>query len=605
MVSSAVFLAAIIVPSASLLIVILWTTFVYLKIRSLSQSQRPPYPPPTLLTTVQHSDRPSPVSPPSPDYLPSGPAPLRPDLPPLHISRPPYPPPTPLSPPVPAQPAEPSIAPSRFSIATTLNPSGSRVLVRNTSRPTSRDTSNSCSSGLRSRPGTSEREETKARSKPEKARRVKRQFGVGVGEEEDREDGFVVVGDEKAQGADDVGLRKRSTTWTAEELEQVVRHDRPPQRPAPDPAQTTPLRRGWEPGRPLPPGAGYVDERRMLAPQASADDMPWTASEETAIPGSSQGSCTKPLVGPEDCGAQEDDDEERLTWIEGRDIGRGAAAEGRSNESYPSTYRVITGHSTPHLSLDTRPEVIARSSSPVLASGNLSANYEIDFDRTSFAPLPSSTNTSPISSQASSDHFVGGQPEANRPFDATAPSQPHDTRPPSPSAPYPASLGHSSSPYISPPRSRTLPNLPFDTSTSPQALDDLEHYAAALSTAPLSQHVDESYPWLALPPLQKHDLSPVDRPEELLDVQREREAILAATRPISWLARQGSSGTLPEAIVTGARLSVSPSVVFWRSLVSSGSLTDAKFVALVKIANPDLHSLRTSTSSARESPLRR
>ncbi|GAA5963688.1 hypothetical protein JCM21900_001979 [Sporobolomyces salmonicolor] len=337
----------------------------------------------------------------------------------------------------------------------------------------------------------------------------------------------------------------------------------PPQCPAPDPAQTRPLRRGPGSGRPLPPGAGYVDEGRMLAPQASTDEMAWTSNKENAVAGSSQGSCAMLFVGPEDCGTQKDEDEgeERFTWIEGRCIRRGAAvAEGHSNKSYPSTYRVNHGHSMPHFSLDPRPEVMARSSAPALASGNLSANYETDFDHTSFAPLPSSTNTSPVSYQSSSGHFVADRPDAIRPFDAAAPSQPRDTRTPSPSAPYPAGFGHSRSPYISPHRSQTLPTLPFNTLTSSQAFDELEHYAASRSTRLLSQHVDAprpvSYPSLATLRLERYDFFPADPPKELVDVQGEREAILAATQPISWMARQGSSGTLPEAIVTGAKLSV-------------------------------------------------
>ncbi|GAA5963690.1 hypothetical protein JCM21900_001980 [Sporobolomyces salmonicolor] len=200
MVSSAVFFAAILVPSASFLIIITWTTCIYLKIRSLPHLQRPDYPPPTLLATIQHSDRPSSVSPPSRDYRPSGPAPLCPNLPPPRLSPHPHPPAPPPPPPAPARPAEPSVAPSRFSIATTLNPSGSRILFRNFSRPNSGGTSNSGSSGLRSRPGTSEREE-KTRSKPEKARRVKRQFGVGFDEDEDREDESVVGGVERRTGS--------------------------------------------------------------------------------------------------------------------------------------------------------------------------------------------------------------------------------------------------------------------------------------------------------------------------------------------------------------------------------------------------------------------
>ncbi|GAA5939537.1 hypothetical protein JCM1841_005515 [Sporobolomyces salmonicolor] len=557
MVSSAVFLAAILVPSASFLIVIIWTICIYLKIRSLPHLQRPAYPPPTLLATVQHSDCPSSVSPPSPDYLPSGPAPLCPNLPSPRPSPHPHPPAPPPPPPAPAQPAEPSVAPSRFSIATTLTPSGFRILVRNFSRPNSGGTSNSGSSGLRSRPGTSEWEE-KTRSKPEKARKVKRQFGVGFGEEEDREGESVVGGVETAHGVD-AGLRKRSMTWTAEELEQVAMRAGPPQCPAPDPAQTLPLRRGRGPGRPLPPGAGYVDEGRMLAPQASTDEMAWTSSEKNAVAGSSQGSCAMLFVGIEDCGTQkdEDEDEERLTWIEGRCA---AVAEGRSNKSYPSTYRINHGHSMPHLSLGTRAEVMARSSSPALASGNLSANYETDFDHTSFAPLPSSTNTSPISYQSSSSQFVADRPDAVRPFDAAAPSQPRDTRNPSPSAPSPAGLGHSRSPYISAHPSQTLPTLPFNSLTSSQAFDELEHYAASRSTRPLSQHVDAPCPESRtrrslLSHWRSTTYFPADPPKELLDVQREREAILAATQPISWMARQGSSGTLPEAIVTGARLS--------------------------------------------------
>lgn len=124
-------------------------------------------------------------------------------------------------------------------------------------------------------------------------------------------------------------------------------------------------------------------------------------------------------------------------------------------------------------------------------------------------------------------------------------------------------------------RPQTLPPRQLDPrlSTSSQALFDLEVYAAGLSqpSTPSFSPLPLSAPCFAsssAPPAVSHAPLPprsMTRRSRVPDVARERLSAPTSRvpspdrRPLSWVKRQTSSGTLPDRILDQDRLAVSPS----------------------------------------------
>ncbi|GAA5973850.1 hypothetical protein JCM11641_003191 [Rhodosporidiobolus odoratus] len=234
--NSAIFLAAIIVPPACVLALILYSIYYYFHF--LRPARRSPtcirnsvsypvahLPPMSSIAQRAISSSPFPLS---PTVIPSY------DLPPRRAPLPPFEAPhsqPPIPPtPAPAPPPATSPAESRFLIATTMSRKGSRVLTRNPSSNNSHGTRSTggTSSGRSGVDEETGRKSERRRSKPEKTKRVKRQFGIGDGDEERDYDDTVII--DVVAGARPPGMRRRNSTWSAVDLEQVMgqpaRHSR-------------------------------------------------------------------------------------------------------------------------------------------------------------------------------------------------------------------------------------------------------------------------------------------------------------------------------------------------------------------------------------------
>lgn len=443
MVSSAIFLAAIIVPCICVLLLGLWTLILYLKTRSLLQSHSTPSLVP-LVTTLQSSN---PLSSPNFQFATSSG-----DVTPLPI------PPRPTRPPsfldidpattyhsLPFQPG--SATTKRFSIATTTSKTGSRVLARNPSSQNSHETSKS---GETKRSRGDSPDETRL----EMARRNRKSFGVG-------NDETVDVGPTQGE------MRRRSSTWTTEDLEQLVdRHET-----------------GEEERHNSKRFFDSVPERSLsLSIRYRAFGNNGTVGHHSSMP---------PLT----------------TLRQSRAIAPRYPNRIPPATSPPLRHEIQRRYSSttlpPHHSLSDRPYI------PVSYSS----------DGPEYLPVP-----------------------------ASSPSLPADLR------------------------TETFPPGPLDRrlSTSSQALQDLEVYAAGMSQPPTPlfsplplsevQRLAEICTALsnrAAPPPRDHSPSsaPVGR---LRDSSYHLDSVGLA-RPLSWLQRQGSSGTLPERVMVDANLAVRPS----------------------------------------------
>ncbi|GAA5837864.1 hypothetical protein JCM11251_004681 [Rhodosporidiobolus azoricus] len=512
--------------------------------------------------------------------------------PPTHASSHPSPPilPTPAT----FERAPPPSSPF-FSISTTVSRTGSRVLTRNPSSHNSHGTSGTGSRSRSSGSRSSKREERR-RSRPEKTKRVKKQFGVGEGEDRSDVDFEQETGEEWAQ--DDTvivdvvdgrsSLRRRNSTWGANDLEHIVATSKmsrpPPASPPTDGTMSTPSsvqRRG---ARPLPPGAGY----EMNRPVHEGADRP-AEDERTEIL------------------------ELAMAWSDGR------------REIVVQDLRDLRGR--PRDSFPSRPPIDARrwsDGSSIYANSQdeytISAHSisQNQFFSTSVVPLPPPSPSSDYHSAAAHTHegqlfstwFASSHdsPERRQSHSVTqemlylTPStRITNTFPPSlSSVPLRDTGAHS----LNDPRASVL------TSNTSAALEDLEIYAESLSSSSHIQPVpresllspshqvvaaaslsrrqsrrQDSAPWFASSSAaaavpSAPDADPPNTCDTSVSVPRDgkQELVLQkARRPISWLARQKSDGSLPEGIATIGEFSV---------------------------ANPDSHSLKTSGgSSGRFSPV--
>jgi len=454
MVSSAVFLAAIIVPSVCLLIIIVWSTCLYYKINALVQSRPHSTAPPLVSTVQQHPTNFSFPRPRNHHLANSDPfAPFQQQLPSFPARPPSFLQTDPALPSTPHQNGQQSSNRSnhRFSIATTVSRSGSRVLTRNPSSQNSHGTSGS--SGTKA--GSNENKVV------EMAKRKRKSYGVGDD---------LITPEPVVVEVTREGVRKRRSTWTTEELEYL---------------------------------ATDASERDLLARRLSAT----------------------PTLPP------------RLSIDLQHDRFPGDLS------SRPRPHSMMTYQSLRH-----------QPPSPQHVF-----------------PLPlDSAQSSPASLHSSQGHSFTPPRPPHTPI--ALQSHPNYSNTPS----YPSTPVHPFSHPFNDPlqtirssstrRSQTLP-LPYQPeqrfSASSQVLVDLEVYAANLSNPPTPSFPSHpSTPYSTLGPRDHPRRLSV--PSPLIEFQdhfrRARDddgEMLARRRPISWVKRQGSSGTLPERITDEAKLLVS------------------------------------------------
>ncbi|GAA6018523.1 hypothetical protein JCM10207_007205 [Rhodosporidiobolus poonsookiae] len=586
MVNENVFLAAIIVPPVCVVLIVLWTTLFYFRVRRVASSRAqfrnsvsypsPPHLPP--LGTLPHrrstsTPFPLPSTPTAADgFVPFRRAPLPPsDVPYLPSPQPPSPN-FPYSPP---PPPEPSPSESRFAIATTVSRTGSRVLTRATSSNNSHGTAVSGGSGGEGR-------KEKWRSKPEKAKRVKEQFGIGSADD-DLEDGDGRVHDDTVivdiVTSSPPGLRRRATLG-AEELEHVVHAG---SLAPPPPSPHAPSLPGYTSKPPSPSdgfGGSHESGVALLTDARRSDDQTEELRGEMA-----QVHGRRVIV-------------HDLRDVRGR-VTRSAAAE--QDPPLP--------HHPPDRRWSAVSSIYANPDDDYTISA---ASVPQGYFSTAIVPLPPAS-PSPSSSSHGRSHPVeqlkSGWSSSSHEAQSDTARLSHGSSvyqiarvPPPALYPLQSTPLHGSKPSPSP---LELPSPVGPTQTvrnstaSSAALEELEHYAASLSSSgnsfpaihnlattsqsPLQRQRSRrqnSAPWFAddsvegghAPP-QSGETAFKPRPSDIeeLDTSAEKELILQkARRPISWLMRKGSEGTLPDGV-------------------------DA--VGNFQIVNPDEHSLRQSTSS--------
>ncbi|BGO91961.1 hypothetical protein NBRC10512_001086 [Rhodotorula toruloides] len=530
MLSDGLFLAACVVPPVCLVVVIAWTLVVLRRFRRTAASA--PSPPHSLA-----------------QFRPSQPV-FVPPPPPPFLHPPPFP--SPSEQPIPRDqlfsvlpPAQPTPAEPPFSIHTTLPRSGTRVLARNASSNQSHTPSSNSHSGSEAawkRLSGVSRERTR-RDKPERTRREKGKFGVG-----DADDEWVAVvptptatsaghdGGIETRSIVDETLRpagrsrRRTSTWSAQDFDPLVspsskRHSASASLSAPN----TIARPG---PRPLPPGAGYGASAWSAA--TSAVDLPTSSALTTP---------DEVMVG----GSQES----------GMPLMRQTSSKEAHSPMSPSTpaHPVPASdtlqydpHHTPDVTETLRLSRIYpdHEQSPSPDDYTISARSSAYFG-TTVLPMPTRT-PSPTAIFPNTPTRL-----SMRDCDSSAFSSPV-----SPSAPR-------YFPHSAPPSHAHTRVSHISTATS-AALADLETYAASLSSSfafpakpaahsaspsepPLtafptrtSSRRQGSIPWFAADtPAQAVEQDPARDSEE-------HEVFRRASRPISWLPRQGSSGTLPDGV---------------------------------------------------------
>ncbi|BGP32645.1 hypothetical protein JCM10296v2_004426 [Rhodotorula toruloides] len=527
MVSDGLFLAACVVPPVCLVLVIAWTLVVLRRFRRIAASA----------PSAPHSLA---------QFRPSQPV-FAPPPPPTFVQPHLVPPPTEqpvlrdelfsVLPPAQPTPVEPP-----FSIHTTLSRSGTRVLARNASSNQSHTASSTSQSGSEAAwkrlNGVSR--ERRRRDKPERTRREKGKFGVDDADDEwavvaptptATSVGHVATGD--GYGVVDETLRpagrtrRRTLTWSAQDFDPLVspsskRHSGSASFSAPN----TIARPG--PG-PLPPGAGYSVSAWSAAtnavdlPRSSAlttpDELTAGGSQESGMPLVRQTSSKKahsplssstpahPLPAP-----HVKQYEPRRTPDATENLRLSRAYSNHEQLPSPDDY-TISARSSAYFGTTVLP-MPTRTPSPSAILPNTPTRLSMrDFDSPPFS--------SPVS------------PSAPLYF-------PHSV---------PPTRAHTRVSHIS-------------TATS-AALADLETYAASLSSSfafpakPSFHPASPSEPPLTAFPIRTSSLRQgsiswfaADTPAQATEQgpmrnSEEQEVFRRASRPISWLPRQGSSGTLP------------------------------------------------------------
>ncbi|GAA6008376.1 uncharacterized protein JCM10292_007651 [Rhodotorula paludigena] len=590
MVSNAVFLAACIVPPVCLVAIIVWTCWILRRIRRLSQAPAPVpapiLPPASLPPTLAFTPSPPHLVPPfhpvaSPARTLSV---LRSDL---YAALPPPPP----------APPEP-----RFSIRTTLAPDGSRVLSR---APTSSGGHGSSSHGG---PATEE----SARSKPERARKDAKRFGIrdadserswalvqaldavldalGGYDDADEADGTIRSGRAMPQ------LRRRGSTWLAQDWEPVLSPaTSAPPLPASYPHYSAALAavsaNSAAARRPLPPGAAYEASSTPTSEDEPAPPSAAPKSERSADGGavSSSRESGLPLL-PHGGGGCRPAGAEVLV--------QPLRQQGRRYCPQPQPRQL-----PPHWPAQPdAPETLANppvSPRPVSDDMSISARSSRFFG-TTLVPLPP-----PTPSQSSHSHDTNGGRRrqsawSDSTYEAVFTDFPAST---SIFQPRRTSTGPTSSyqsgALPSPLEAHSHRSATFPRSSgSTAALEELENYANSLSSGMsptyggasgaaaargallgrTNSRRKGSAPWFAAAAQESERLgdasaTPEHADDLIADMEKHEETeqrVVKASRPISWLVRQNSDGSLDDVPHFGGLALVNPDEGSLRGSESSG-----------------------------------
>ncbi|GAA5851089.1 hypothetical protein JCM9279_000317 [Rhodotorula babjevae] len=565
MVSAGLALAACIVPPVCVLVVAVWTAAIYWRLKRLAGQQKgPPAPPPaaraSALETVELPPPSHPVSllashlPPPRSTLDAHPpfsstpttSILRTDL---FASLPsPRPPP----------PPEP-----RFSIRTTFARDGSRVLARQTTSSAGHGGGQGQDEGGAERP-----------MRPARTRRDRGQFGIGSGDDErwelvqgggaapldmdDRAGPVVIVdGDATVTPRRRAGLTRRSSTWSARDFEGVLLRassspHRSPSHSIPSHVHAASLSPSRPGARPLPPGARHESSR------TSADGDGATSSEASGE------ALTTPLSSQESGGpllGRQRRAEGRQEWAEQQWGGQVEYVSTGAPTSSTSGAGVEPLSTTAH----------ARTPSDISSSNSF-------FFGTTTAPLPpgSASGSSAGHGQRRQSTWSTSTYEAvftDFPSRSTRPLRPSIVYQQRSPPPRPAPVDVRSLPERRGSRAGIAgPPALTHSATSPAALEPYSQRAVGAPTRSTTFHSRADHaqerptsPWFTgpslahtphpPPPLPSHDWLPSAHLERL-DARRERSAILAARRPVSWLGRQGSNGSLPESVPAFGNLEI-------------------------------------------------
>ncbi|GAA5910750.1 hypothetical protein JCM8208_003554 [Rhodotorula glutinis] len=562
MVSTGLALAACIVPPVCVVVVAVWTVAIYWRLKRLAGQKKGSTAPPATfaspLETVQLHPPSHPAFALASHRLPprstldthlscSSTSILRTDL---FASLPsPRPPP----------PPEP-----RFSIRTTFARDGSRVLAR--------PTTGSAGHGEGQRAG----EEAPAR--PARTRRDRGQFGIGSGDDDERWE--VVQSDRRARLSNDddragpivvvdgevtvtprrrAGLTRRSSTWSAHDLEGVflprstasphsASHSIPLSAHA---ASLSPSRPG---PRPLPPGARHEPSTRTSG-EGGGTATSETSGEAGSTPLSSQES-GGPLLG------RVGEREGRHEWVERHWAGEveyvstGAQTDSTGINGVKALSSSAHARSRSDVSTATHGSFFFGTTTAPLPPGSASGSsaghgqrrqstWSTSTYEAVFTDLP--TRSRPV--RPSTAFQQRHAPPAPAPIDVRSLPERRNSHavvcaPPAltHSATSPAALEpYSQRPIGTPARSTTLP---------PRHFHPREHPTSPWFASPSLAH-----PPPRPPPPPSHDWLPSAHLERL-DARRERSAILAARRPVSWLGRQGSNGSLPDSVPAVGNLEV-------------------------------------------------
>ncbi|GAA5930972.1 hypothetical protein JCM3775_000766 [Rhodotorula graminis] len=558
MVSTGLALAACIVPPACVFVVVVWTTIIYWRLKRLARPHKstaaPPAPLASPLETVELHPAlvlPQPRFPPDthpPFCTTSTAAILRTDL---FASLPsPRPPP----------PPEP-----RFSIRTTFARDGSRVLARPAPSVAGQG------EGRQTGDGNGE-----ASARPARTRRDRGQSGIGSGDDDERWE--LVQGGHRAplDGDDDragpvvnvdgeatvtprrrAGLTRRSSTWSARDLEGVFLGPSATSRsptshlnlPHAHAASLSPSRGG---PRPLPPGARHESSTRTSGDERGTSE---TSGEAGLTPMSSQES-GGPLLG------RQGGSDRRHEWAERNWGGQveyvsthapTSSTRGNGVEALPTTAHA---HSPSDSILSLNSFFFGTTSAPLppgSASGSSAGHgqrrqstWSTSTYEAVFTDLP--TRSRPV--RASIAFQSRHAPPAPPPIDVRSLPERHISHAVALTDAPPALTHAATSPAAFEPYSKRPVGAPTRSSTLPPRSTDPHEHPSSPGNAPPSSH----HPSPPLPP-PSHDWLPSAHLSRL-DARRERSAILAARRPVSWLGRQGSNGSLPESVPAFGNLEI-------------------------------------------------
>lgn len=554
------FLLAIIIPPVCVLFLLAYSVYFWRKVKQRTTSTR------IDRSSVSYpSTTPTPALPPTRPHSSFSPHPFLTDTQPDYLPARAPPPPPVSGPPhlvlstLPAHPAPPPVPPSpsasafHVDIRTSVSRKGTRVL----SRHTSSNQSHGSGPSNESLAADGSRKE-KRRSKPEKAKRVRERFGIGDGDESHVPDWEGQLPEDTVVIDMAANRIRRRTTWQEKDLEGIVTMSSPPLSPTTPMTGRTRFSDVQIPYRP-PPGAYYGDG--LIVGGAYSSE----GSEQVTPEGSGEsgGALLAPSRRRLD-GAAEIVEVLDETRVEVR------------ADFVVRDFRQSRGR--PHSSAPTSPVVDRRfsDSSALFQSpdDSLTISAEsLDYFSTSVASLPPTSASQPHPALRSIEYLPEWlQPSSQPPHMPYTPQQIPTSQPPRPAQA--AFCPHRTSPtsYFDP---RSTSHLSVNTLDTTKAVENVGAPPRP-PTAPPSAHVVRAPPPRAatLPPaLPELTFDPISRRhmavpahsladlvngqlEELTASEVEAFDVARARRPISWMSRMDSSGTLPEGTTAMRRIMV-------------------------------------------------